>query len=157
MPIRLTDHDINTLILELKPLVPNWRQKLVSKPKRGHNEVEMDIDGSNGSRFRVIIRQSKFSSLDCSVILAYQLPNTNRLFILRRYNGKSHTHTNNIEGETFFDFHIHTATERYQARGFRPEHWGTPTDRYADLEGALECMISDCGFITPEDNQLHLF
>jgi hypothetical protein len=29
---------------------------------------------------------------------------------LRRCNGKSHEHTNIIESDKFYDFHIHTAT-----------------------------------------------
>ena len=43
-----------------------------------------------------------------------RVPQSNRVFRLRRYNGKSHEHTNPIEKEIFYDFHIHTATERYQ-------------------------------------------
>jgi len=55
--------------------------------------------------------------LDFSIILAYCPEASNQLFRLRRYNGKSHEHTNTIEADKFYNYHIHTATERYQELG----------------------------------------
>ena len=72
---------------------------------------------------------------------------TNRLFRLRRYNGKSHEHTNNIEKVTFYDFHIHTATERYQvSENKKEDKFAEVTDRYSDFSGAMDCLIEDAGF-----------
>jgi hypothetical protein len=80
------------------------------------------------------------------VILGYIIPNTNQVFRLRRYNGKSHEHTNRLEQEKFYDFHIHTATERYQTAGWNEDGYAVPTDRYPDHHGALKSMFNDCGF-----------
>lgn len=65
----------------------------------------------------------------------------------------NHEHTNRIEGDTFFGFHIHTATERYQNLGLDEDAYAEPTDRYANLSGAMECMIKDCGFILSTKNK----
>lgn len=103
--------------------------------------------GAQGSEFRIIIRRSQFNPLDFSVIPAHKVPMSNELFRLRRYNGRSHWHTNPLERQTFYDFHIHQATERYQVLGAKEDHYAVPTDKYADLDGASTCMLSECGFI----------
>ena len=72
---------------------------------------------------------------------------------MRRYNGRSHQHTNRIEGNTFYDFHIHIATERYQAAGYEEDHYAETTNRFADLGGAIRCMIQDCAFELPPGTQ----
>ncbi len=153
----LTDTDIKALLEERKPLPANYREKLQVKPKRGHKERELDIPGVSGSEFRLILRQSDFNVLDFSVILSYCLPQTNLCLRLRRYNGKSHQHTNNIEDRTFYDFHIHTASERYQRQGMREDGFAEPTSRYADIHSAIRCCLSDCGFDIPDDGQTSLF
>jgi len=119
------------------------------RPKRGHSEREIDIVGSEGSEFRLIFRQSLFNTLDFSVILAYEMPRSNEVFRLRRYNGRSHEHTNSIEQQKFYDFHIHQATERYQEICSMEDTYAEPTDRYPDLQGGIACMIGDCGFDVP--------
>ena len=106
-----------------------------------------------GSEFQIIVRQSIINALDFSIILAYSIPKSSVLFRLRRYNGRSHEHTNRVEGITFYDFHIHTATERYQEAGYTEEHYAEPTDRYADLSGAIQCLIQDCAFELPPGTQ----
>ena len=87
--------------------------------------------------------------LDFSIILAVQIPQSNQLFRLQRYNGNSHQHTNLIEKETFRDFHIHRATERYQLVGVREDAYATPTARYGDFDGALDCLYDDSNFKFP--------
>jgi hypothetical protein len=114
MAARLTDKEIKALIAETKPLPADYIARTQTKPKRGHKERELELTGKNGSEFRLILRQSLLNSLDFSVILAYQVPGKNQSLRLRRYNGKSHEHTNKLESQTFYDFHVHTATERYQ-------------------------------------------
>lgn len=73
---------------------------------------------------------------------------------LRRYNGKSHEHTNKIESQKFGGYHIHQATERYQQSGTREDEYAEPTRRYSDLHGAFRCMIGDCKFIEPSNAQM---
>src|SRR5439155_12946442 len=111
-----------------KPLPADYIARTQTKPKRGHKERELDLTGESTGEFRLILRQSLLNSLDFSIILAYQIPRTNQLFRLRRYNGKSHEHTNTLESQTFYDFHIHTATLRYQDAGMREDSFAEPTD-----------------------------
>lgn len=149
MSLFLTDPQIQTLLAEVKPLPANWRSRMKLKPKRGHKERELDIEGADGSMFRIILRHADLNPLDFSVILGLLVSQTNEIFRLRRHNGKSHEHTNKIEAQTFYDFHIHQATERYQREGL-PEDWfAEVTDKYSDFEGALNAMIADTGFVLP--------
>lgn len=128
------------------------------KPKRGHKERELEVTGESGSEFKLILRQSNFNPLDFSVILAYRPPKSSQLFRLCRYNGKSHEHTNKLEKETFYTFHIHRATERYQVEsGEREDGFAEPTTRYGDFPGALNAMLDDCGFTKPDNLQSLLF
>lgn len=153
----LTDRDIDALLAEPKILPSDYLLKVSLKQKRGHKERELDCVGENGSEFRLILRQGSYNILDFSAILAFCPTGSSQLFRLRRYNGKSHEHTNQIEKQTFYDFHIHMATERYQSSGLREDAFATPTDRYADFHGGLSCLLSDCSFEIPHGNTLSLF
>ncbi|HXU39061.1 MAG TPA: hypothetical protein VN937_22085 [Blastocatellia bacterium] len=159
MSLKLTDREIADLLNERKPLPRDYRSRIQARPKRGHKERELDIVGEDGSEFRLIIRQSIFNPLDFSVILAYRDPGSTQLLRLKRYNGKSHEHSNKLEGGgPFYDFHIHTATEHYQLEsGLREDGFAQPTDRYSDLQGAIACMQEDCGFDSPPNSQPSLF
>ena len=157
MPTFLTDVQIQQLVTEPKPLPPNYVSLIQLKPKTGHKERELELMGTSGSEFRLILRQSNFNPLDFSVILAHRPAGTSQVIRLRRYNGKSHEHTNALEGNRFYDFHIHYATERYQNSGFREDAYAEPTTSYADFQGAVSQMISDCGFQLPPNQQNHLF
>lgn len=111
MATRLTDSEIHSLLRERKNLPSDYLQRFRTKPKSGHEERELDLKGTSNSDFRVILRKSMYNTFDFSVILAYCVPGSTQVFRLRRYNGKSHEHTNAIEKETFYAFHIHTATD----------------------------------------------
>jgi hypothetical protein len=157
MAVQLEELVILALLAEPKPLPADYRERMQTRPKRGHKERELDITGTQGNEFRLILRQSLFNALDFSVILAYRPPGTNQLFRLRRYNGKSHEHTNVLEGQTFYDFHVHVATERYQESGLREDAFAEPADRFADFQGAIRCLLTECGFEVPPDPQGKLF
>jgi hypothetical protein len=157
MPVRLTDVEMARLVAERKVLPDDYRRRLQARAKRGHKEQELDVRGTEGSEFRLILRQSMRNALDFSVILAYLPPRTNQIFRLRRYNGKSHEHTNVIEGETFYDFHIHVATERYQGLGMREDSFAEVTERFGDYDGAIRAVLTDCGFQAPLGEQGVLF
>jgi hypothetical protein len=157
MAARYTDQEIAQLIREEKPLLQNYRSKIQLRDKRGHKERELDIDGAQGNQFRLILRQSDLNPMDFSIILAVFPPKSNQMFRLRRYNGKSHEHTNQLENRTFYDFHIHQSTERYQELGMQEDAYAEPTDRYSDYSSALRCMFHDCCFGTPQDPQLAFF
>ena len=156
MPVVYTQAQIAMLADERKPLPKDWRTKLRFHPKRGHQEGSQDCTGEDGNQFRLILRRNTINHLDFSVILAVQVPQSNQWFRLRRYNGRGHQHTNHIEGNTFDDFHIHMATERYQEVGAREDAYAEATDRYDDFEGALDCLEKDTGFDVPPSDQLSL-
>lgn len=156
MGIVLSEKDIGRLVAERKELPADYRKRMTLKPKRGHKEQELDVKGADGSDFRVILRQSDHNPLDFSAILAYLMPKSNVVIRLRRYNGKHGEHTNTLEGQTFYDYHIHMATERYQESGLDPDAFAQPTDRYANLAGAVICLIKDCGFVEPPGTQIEL-
>lgn len=157
MAAKYSDAEIKVLIQERKPLSRDFRSSIRLRDKRGHKEQELDIQGVSGNQFRLILRQSNFNALDFSIILAYCPEGSNQVFRLRRYNGKSHEHTNTIELDKFYNYHIHTATERYQELGMREDAYAEPSDRFSDLNAAVHCMLSDCGFQVPQDPQLNLF
>lgn len=157
MAITLSDDEISRLLQERKELPQDFRASIVMKPKRGHKEQELELQGQDRNEFRIILRQSEFNLLDFSVILIYLPSKTNQVFRLRRYNGKSHEHTNTIEGQTFYDFHIHETTARYQELGMREDSYATVTDRFVDFQGALKCLIMDCNLVVPYDPQGRLF
>ena len=99
----------------------------------------------------MIFGQSSGNPLDFSIILAVRPPQSNQFFRLRRYNGKSSERTNHIEGENFYDFHVHLATERYQNLGTREVAYAESTERYSDFCGAVQRLIDDVNLeISPE-------
>ncbi len=157
MRARLDDQQIQGLILIPKPLPEDYQELLVPRPKRGHAERELNVRSVDGTEFRIIVRQSMFNPMDFSVILAHCIPKSSQIFRLKRYNGKSHEHGNKIEGDRFYGYHIHTATERYQDVGLWEDAYAERTDRYADLDGAVECMLKDCCFQVPRRSQPGLF
>ena len=158
MAVIYSDQDIESLVRERKPLPCNWRSRTRLQTKRSHRERHLDLTGDTGNEFCLVLRQSTVNHLDFSIILAVRIPKSRKLFRLRRCNGRSHQHTNHIEGVTFYDFHIHFATERYQAFvGAREDTYAEPTARYGDFHGALQCLIADASLEVPPDPQGHLF
>ena len=157
MPVIYTDDQIRLLMLEDKRLPGDWRKRTQLVAKRGHRERQLDVRGAKGNECRLIFRQSTVNVLDFSVILAVRVPNSNQVFRLRRCNGRSHEHTNHIEGESFYDFHIHFATERYQEVGAREDTYARPTDGYQSYHDALDHMLADASFHLPPELQRDFF
>jgi hypothetical protein len=151
----LSDEEITSLIGEQKQMTVSPEELLRNmKSKRGHMESEHIIQRGDGSSFVIKIRLSQENHLDFSVILGFNPPKSNKLLRLRRYNGKSHEHKNKLEKESpFYDFHIHTATERYQREGTNEEYFAEVTDRYSSIYQALNCLISDCNLVFPPGAQ----
>ena len=156
MAVFLNDEEIDELVSEPKELPADYQRRIQVRPHRGHREQELEVKGDSGSEFLVILRQSMHNPMDFSAILGYQVPKSNVVFRLPRYNGRHGEHTNTLEHETFYDFHIHKATERYQQSGLREDTFAERTDRYADLPGAIRCLVEDCGFIEPPGTQIEL-
>lgn len=146
----MPDSEIESLIAEQKHVnIPLSQIGSVFKEKRGHKEYDIEVKRSDGSEFKIKIRQSIENPMAFSAILAYVPKAKTDWFILRRYNGKNHQHSNKLEREpSFYDFHIHTATERYQLEGMNEENFAEVTTRYADLNGAIGCLIADCNIVS---------
>lgn len=160
MVVAYSDEEIESLVRERKLAPADWRKRtrLIQKP--GHRERSLELVGDAGNDFRVILRQNSVNPFDFSIVLAVRVPSSNRIFRLRRHNGKSHEHSNRLEGTKFYGFHIHRATERYQQLGAREDSYAEPTDRYADWQGALECLMVDANIVAspgPSSDQLRLF
>ncbi|MBL8153458.1 MAG: hypothetical protein JNM70_04675 [Anaerolineae bacterium] len=149
----LTDAAIESLIRQPKLLLDEYRDILLKdwKDVGSHRRSELKVSGTENDVFIIYIRASNLNLFDFSAILGYEQSAGKGLFLLRRYNGRSHAHTNRIEGNHFRDFHIHFASERYQVRGFREEAYAEVTNRYSDIGGALDCLIADCGFVLPTE------
>jgi hypothetical protein len=155
MAVRYTDVEISALIRERKPLPDDYKARMQLRQKRGHSERELEIIGEDHTRFQLIVRQSISNVFDFSVILAVLPLGSNQLFRICRYNGR-HQHTNRIEGDSFFGFHIHRATERYQDLGAWEDGFAEVTDRYSDFETAFRCMIFDNTFARSNGNEPEL-
>jgi len=157
MDLYLGDEEINNLISEEKIVDREFENFFNMKSKRGHKELNLPIDRNDGSSFRIIIRQNIEDALDFSVILGYVPSAKNVVFILRRYNGKSHEHTNRLDDNIpFYDFHIHQATEKYQKSGFKEEFFAESTGKYSNLRGALKCFFEDCNIRLKQNPQIKL-
>ena len=146
MVVTYTDSEIAMLIAERK-LLSRRQLPLILRDKRGHREAIIDVQRDSGGKFCIIIRESRFDSSDFSIILAIQPTQRSGLFRLRRYDGM-HEHTNLLEStrsnrDKFYDFHIHTATERYQKSAFPDDGYAEATDRYNDIDGAFHCLRDD--------------
>jgi len=154
----LNDKEILDLLSELKTMTVFPEDLIRSmKSKRGHSESEHIIQRPDGSTFHIRLRLSNENPMDFSVILGFCPAKATKLFLLRRYNGKSHEHKNKLESEVpFYDYHIHTATERYQKEGTKEECFAEVTDRYTTIQEALKCLIKDCNVILPQRQQTSL-
>lgn len=163
----LTDQEITALIAESKTVPKNWFSRLDPRDKSHfqHREKEIDIEGSTGNLFRVIIRQNKLNILDFSIILTLKEKDSNLEYILLRFNGKHPSrHTNKWEKEnrmpehTFGPtFHIHRATQRYQESGYKIDGYAEVTTGYADFHSALEQFLLECNIKPEDDGQASLF
>ena len=151
MDIKYTDQQIAELINERKVLPDDWRTQL-------DKNNSLYIIGELGNRFRLITNLNEKYPSDFSVILAVINPKTGAAFRILRYNGMpKRPHNNRIEKQKIYGYHIHSATERYQERGYDEETYAEETDRYNNLEGALRCLIQDANFELPAQLELKLF
>jgi len=157
----LKDEEINDLLQERKPLPDNWRARLKLLPKMGFKHLQRDLQvrGANGHTFRIVLRQSAMNLSDFSVILVFQ-DKDGVEFRLCRYNGKhSSEHTNRLErargdANAAFrnQFHIHTATERYQQGGFEIDGYAEVTDKYCSFDLALTEFLRATRFQLPKED-----
>lgn len=158
MTVVFTDAEIAAFLNEPKILPDDYYEVLINqlKPRGPSKRSTLPVHGAHDNSFHIDIRQAVHNSRDFSVILRVEQRIVTGSFILRRYNGASHWHTNVLEGDSFRDYHIHIATERYQEENRKPEHFAEVTKSYSDVVTALECMINDCNFIRPSESRERL-
>jgi hypothetical protein len=153
----LSDEKIAALIAERKTIPDGLCpiNRMIDRCQHRRKDFTLDPTAT-GNEFMICVRQSKLNANDFSVILGYKIPGSYSVFRLRRYNGSSHQHTNTMEKQTIDGFHVHMATERYQRLGgAKEDHFAETTNRYYNLESAIACLLTECGFKSPlEDSPL---
>jgi hypothetical protein len=151
----LSDAQIGDLVAEPKPATT--LASLIPQTRKGmHREARVDLVGRSDSAFRLMVRQATLDPDDFSVILAYEPASSTAIFRLRRHNGSSHDHSNRIEGTLVTGFHVHVATERYQAAGFKEDGYAQATNSYGNLPGAIQQMLDVANFEPPAQTSLPL-
>jgi hypothetical protein len=88
MTVLLTEEEIEDLIKEEKEVPPDFFTSFHLSRKGGHMEGKKTVRGFLGNQFRVIIRQGYFNHIDFSIGLLFIPKNSNKAFILKRYNGR---------------------------------------------------------------------
>ena len=121
-----------------------------------YKQSELTVTGDGGSEYKVAVRKNLIDTLDFSVLLLYLPKDGGRPFVLRRYNGK-HFHKNILEGTELHGFHVHTATERYQEAGLKPDGYAEASEEYASVNQAIECLFRDANFQRGMDQRLNGF
>lgn len=152
----LTDDKIADLLNCPKRLLnPQAR----NKNKDGHDQINykaVTLDNS-GSEFVIYKRQNLRSGMedDFSCGISWLAPNGETL-TLKRYNGPNHDHPNHLEKVKLgYTCHIHIATEKYIKNNRKAEGFAMASAKYATVEGALHCLVTDCkisGLSTTPDN-----
>ncbi len=150
----LTDEKIAQLMTMAKKVTSAQRKP---KIKARHEENGYELLGDDDkTTFTIYTRQNTILGDDFSCGIIWHAPSAED-FTLARYNGSSHVHRNQIEGDTIVKkCHIHRATERYAREGRTAEHFATPTAAYHDLKGALAAMAQDCKIDGLAEPQLDL-
>ena len=150
----LTDEKIAALIAMSKRVTnPGARRKVSSK----HEQVTYNVIGDDGeTAFQIFVRQSRKITENFSCGLLWISPSGETVTLIR-YNGASHPHDNALESDRYeLHCHIHKATERYIAANKKPETYAEKTDRYRTLDGALNCLLTDCvvtGLVAEPENR----
>jgi hypothetical protein len=131
-------------LLKIEKIVknPGAKPSLLKRSLRHNYSVE-SVDGTR--LFELYTRQNQIDPDAFSCGLTFYPRPGDKGVTLTRYNGPYHVHRNPLEGDEEIRNlpHIHLATERYMELG-KVDKFAETTDRYADLSGALTCLLADC-------------
>lgn len=137
----MKDEDIDKYIKSKKNLIPNsikWKIQRKSK----QCEITLHSSGLN-LNFVLYLRQNLIDPEHFSCGLKV-LKNNNENITLLRFNGCNHVHTNQLEKDKLeFKYHIHKATEKYIQASLKADGYAYETNRYNDLQSAIECLLAD--------------
>lgn len=145
----LADSEIQLLINDEKLISAQEIKDIRPTPKNGrqHTTYMKQVISVTGRKYSLRVRTNVNNVFDFSVILSYYDERTHKWYILRRYNGCNHTHTNHIERiKISRRFHIHKATEIYQREEGNIVGYAEETDAYTNWKDALRLMLHDCNF-----------
>ena len=115
---------------------PGARWKVKSN---SHKQRNFFAESEDGKRYQIYQRQNLNDAKDFSCGLSL-LKKGGKPISLVRYNGSSHIH-----GTIRYQCHIHFATAEALGAGRKADSYAEETTRYSTLEGALACLIKDCG------------
>ncbi|AXJ02106.1 hypothetical protein CYPRO_2868 [Cyclonatronum proteinivorum] len=146
MAFEILSDDVIAALLDCPKELVNPQAK--KKVRDGHEQVNYKVVSSDKTAcvFSVYKRQNLREGMtdDFSCGISWVAPNGESL-TLRRYNGPSHNHFNQLEKYRLgYICHIHEATEKYIKANRKPEGYASETDRFTSLEGAFHCLITDC-------------
>lgn len=147
----LTDEDIDWLLSHAKKITgPKGKPRTQRRSEQRGYFVE-SVEGSY--KFELYTRQNMIDQDHYSCGLIYHAADGTNVPLVR-YNGSNHEHRNPLEGGELIRFkcHIHRATQRYIEMGDKAEKYAETTDRYTNLDGALECLLLDCNIAQQEDD-----
>lgn len=146
----LTD-DVIQELLSLPKFILNPKARKISK--RGSEQVNYDVEGESGEKFKVYLRQNLRIPEGFSCGLLY-VTDSGDTITLTRYNGSDHEHGNPLDDGKPLPVacHIHRATQKYMLAGRKAEHYADTTTRYSNLDGALKAMCFDCNISGLGDN-----
>ena len=136
-----TDAELDDLRTRRKVKTSGTRPK--NKGQFVEQQYTLEAVGDPGLKFRLYSKHLPRLDGGFSVGLSLLLPE--RDLTLCRYNGGSHAHKNEIEGDSFgFVCHIHYARAEYLRRGKHDDGYALPTHRFSTVENALLCILQDC-------------
>lgn len=140
MAKRLTNDEIAALKKMPKFLTKPLKQKWTINLKVKQLSIELY---SGDHLFKIYMRQAVMDedNFSCGISL---ITNGNNDITLARYNGSNHVHVNKGDGRRFdFECHIHEANENSLLASKKIENHAEPTNRYTNLQGAIQCVLTD--------------
>lgn len=145
------DNKIEQLVIMKKRVTnPNARKS----DKGSHYQYNYTVKGEEGYEFQLYVRQSTLTEDSFNCGLSRLMP-SGEVLTLRRYNGPSHCHKNNIEDDKLcYNTHVHKSSEKYIQANKKPDSFAEVTNKYKTLKGALHCLVNNCnisGLQTEQD------
>jgi len=147
----LTDDQVDWLLSHAKIITGAKGKPRTQRRSEQRGYFVESVEGNY--KFELYTRQNMIDQDHYSCGLIYHAADGTSVTLVR-YNGSNHEHRNPLEGGQLIQFkcHIHRATQRYIEMGDKAEKYAETTDRYTNLDGALECLLLDCNIVRPDDD-----
>lgn len=147
----LTDEEIDWLLSHAKIITGTKGKPRTQRRSEQRGYFVESVEGNY--KFELYTRQNTIDQDHYSCGLIYHAADGTSVTLVR-YNGSNHEHRNPLEGGQLIQFkcHIHRATQRYIEMGDKAEKYAETTDRYTNMDGALECLLLDCNIARQDDD-----